>query len=162
MNNNTNYNNNKRNNRGRNNNFDENRKAIKQPKVNPNEIKLPLYLPADLEENIVNEIFDVLSTTRFNKISVPLGTYKCLVDSDIDGDDNRVCTIGYIRNYNKENNEFTVIVFGKFLDTIKAYNDIAMELTFNKYKDSLGTITKFNIVPVYYEEESEDGTEETE
>jgi len=136
------------NNEGRRNNFS---KRDKQPKVNPNEIKLPLYLPADLDEKIANEILNVLDSTKFNKISIPVGTYRGFLE-DVDEGDNRVCTIGYIRNYNAENNEFTVVVFSKFTNTIKEFGDIAMELAFNIYKNALGTITKFNIVPVVYGE----------
>lgn len=147
------YNNNHR---GRNNNRN---KVAKQPKVNPNEIKAPLYLSANLSEDIINEITDVLTNTRFNKISIPLSTYRCLVDSNVDADDNRVCTIGYIRNYNAETKEFTVVVFSNFIDIIKEQGDIALELQFTKYKEGLGTITKFIIVPVY-NEESEDDIEE--
>ena len=58
------YNNNHR---GRNNNRN---KVAKQPKVNPNEIKAPLYLSENLSEDIINEITDVLTNTRFNKISM--------------------------------------------------------------------------------------------
>lgn len=141
------------------NNFNERKKTNKQPKVNPNELKAPLFLSADLNENIVNEILDVLAETKFNKISMPLGTYRCLIDSDLDESDTRVCTIGYIRSFNPETKEFTVIVFSKFLDLIKEYGDIAMELQFTNHKEHLGTITKFNIVPVVYEEESEDVNE---
>ena len=44
-----NFNNNQR---GRNNNY---KKSDRQPKVNPNEIKVELLLPADLNEDIIDE-----------------------------------------------------------------------------------------------------------
>ena len=153
-NNNTNQNNRTNNNRGRNNNYDR-KKVNKQPKVNPNEIKAPLYLPADLNENIVNEITEVLTSTKFNKISIPIGVRKCFIDNTVDANDTRVATIGYIRNYNAETCEFTVIVFGNFTNIIKELGSIAIDLQIITYKESLGTITKFNIIPVIYEETEE-------
>lgn len=154
-----NQNNKKTNNKEHNNNFNERNKVAKQPKVNPNELKAPLFLPADLNENIVSEILDVLEKNRFNKISIPVGTYRNLIESNIDADDTRVCTIGYVRGYNAETEEFTVIVFSKFIDLIKSHGDIAMELQFTEYKEKLGTITKFNIVPAVYEENNASETE---
>ena len=161
--NNTNRNNNGRNNnnrRGQNNNF--NKKVTRQPRVNPNEIKAPLYLPADLNENIVNEITTVLTETKFNKISIPLGTYRCIIDSNVDADDARVCTIGYIRKYDAETKEFTLTLFNKFTDLIKSQGDVVVELQFTTFKEALGSITKFNIVPVVYEEVTEEVDESVE
>lgn len=140
------------NNGGRNNNRN---KVNMQSKVNPNEIKVPLYLPADLNKNIINEIIDVINTTKFDKISIPLGTYRCLIDSNADANDNRISTIGYIRKYDTETEMFTVVIFNNFIDLFKSKSDNAITLQYNSYKDHLGTITKFNIVPVFYEDESE-------
>lgn len=152
-----NQNNNERNynNRGRNNNFND-RKVAKQPRVNPNEVKAPLYLPADLDKNILTEINDVLNETKFNKISIPIGTYRCLIESNVDCDDNRVRTIGYIKKYNPETKEFTIVIFENLIEKIKEQGDIAVELQFTKYKNTLGTITKFNIVPIFVEVPVED------
>lgn len=156
-NNNTNQNNNERhhNNRGGH-NFNNRKKVNKQPKVNPNEIKVPLYLPADLDENIINEINNVLTTTKFDKISIPLGTYRCLIDSNVDADDARVSTIGYIRKYDAETEMFTVVIFSNFIDFFKAQSDNVVTLQFNSHKDHLRTITKFIIVPVVCDDECTD------
>ena len=123
-----------------------NKKANKQPKVNPNEIKVPLCLPVDLNDDVKNEIYDVLTNTKFDKISIPLGIYRSLIE-DCEEGDTRVCTIGYIRKYDTESTEFTVIVFNKYLDIIKelGMENIVLELTFNTYNNTLRTITKFNI-----------------
>lgn len=138
-----------------NNNFNSRKKVARQPKVNPNEIKASLFLPANLNENIKNEILDVLATTKFNKISIPLGTYRFMIDSNISEDDNRICTIGYIRNYNADTKEFTVVIFSKFIDLVKGNSNVAIELQFTEYKENLGTITKFNIIPVIVDYEVE-------
>lgn len=144
---NNNTNNERSNNVTRRNNFSK-KKPVKQPKVNPNEIKVPLFLSADLDDNLVDEILDVLSNTRFNKISIPLGTYRSLIDSNVDMDDNRISTIGYIRDYDAETSVFTVIIFNNFIDLIKKFDNPAVNLMMNiRNNNSLGSITKFNIVP---------------
>lgn len=134
----------------------------KVAKVNPNEIKAPLYLPADLNENIASEILNVLTTTKFNKISIPLGIYRNCIENNVDPDDNRICTIGYIRKFDAETEEFTVVIFSKFTDIIKGLGDIAVDLMYTTYKDALGTITKFNILPVFYETDDEEANESEE
>lgn len=141
-------------------NFNDHNKVARQPKVNPNEFKAQLFLPASLSESIKTEILDVLAKTKFNKISIPVGTYRYLIESNIDADDARVCTIGYIRGYNAETEEFTLVVFSKFTDIIKSLGDIAIDLQFTQYKEKLGTITKFNILPVLYDEEDEQAESE--
>lgn len=156
--NNTNQNNERNNNRGG--NYNNRKKVAKQPKVNPNEIKAPLYLPADLNENIVNEIPDVLTGTRFNKISIPLNIRKCFLDYNVDENDTRTSTIGYIRRYNAETREFTVVIFSNFIDAVKEYANVAVEPQFTTYKDGLGTITKLTMVPVVYEDAPAEEVEE--
>lgn len=125
----------------------------KQPKVNPNEIKALLYLPEDITDTIREQILGVLESCKFNKISIPLGTYRCLIDSSVSENDSRVTTIGYIRKYDAEAQEFSVVIFNKFIDLIKANEHNAIELTYNTYGENLGTILKFNIIPVEYEDE---------
>ena len=148
---NTNFNNRKNfnnNQRGRNNNY---KKSDRQSRVNPNEIKVPLLLPADLNEDITNEILDVLASTKFNKVSIPLGAYRNLIEDTAEEGDTRVCTIGYIKNYDVVSKTFAVIIYDKFLETIKnpELGELKMSLVFTTYKEtSLGTITKFNITCV--------------
>ena len=124
----------------------KNNKKNKQEKINPNEIKVVLNMSANLDENIANEIIDVLYTTKFNKISLPLNVYRSLIDSNAELDDNRVCTIGYIRDFNPETHVFTVVVFKNYVEIFKNMN-IVMDLIFTTYNNSLGAITKFIIKP---------------
>ena len=132
-------------------------KKFREPRVNPNEIKASLCLPADLNENIANEIIDTINNTKFNKISIPLSTYRWIIDGVKEGSepDTRSTTIGYIRNYNAETKEFTLIVFTGFIDKVKSLGDIAIEVQFTEYKERLGTITKLNVIPVIKDTDSE-------
>ena len=123
-------------------------KKSKPAKANPNEFKVVLHLSEEANENINNEIIDVLANTRFDKISIPVGTYRNLAEECSDADDNRVCTIGYIRNYDANTKEFTLIIFDKFTKKIKDLGDIVMGVSYTSFKDSLRTITKFNLLPI--------------
>ena len=149
-----NFNNQKNNNKRKFNN-----KNTKQKKVNPRELKLPLYLSADLSDDIYNEIIDVLNSTKFNKISIPLNISRNLINPNSSENDNKVSVIGYIRNYNTSNGEFTAILFDNFIEPIKNLGDVAMSVSFNTYKEKLTTITRFEIIPVVFEEKTE-GDEE--
>lgn len=139
-----------------------NKKANKQPKVNPNEIKIPLYLPVDLNDGVKNEIYDVLESTKFDKISIPLGIYRNLIE-DCEEGDTRVCTIGYIRSYDAESAVFTVVLFSKYANMVKelGMNNLVLELMFNTYNDTLRTITKFNIACIPSDNEETENKAET-
>ena len=121
-------------------------KKPREPKVNPNEVKATLGILKPVDEKVYTEILDVLASTKFNKVSIPLGIYKSVIDSNVDADDSRITTIGYIRDYDAETKKFTVIIFKNFIDYIKDNNYSAIDLLFTVTKNGdLGTITKFII-----------------
>lgn len=125
-----------------------------QPESNPNEVKTKLLISSDFNEGVKEEILDVLANTKFNKISVPLGTYRYLVENVAEGD-NRIVTVGYIKKYNADKQEFTVILFNNMCSKIKEMGDLAIELLCTMFAGRLGTITKFNIIPVEEGDEKE-------
>ena len=127
----------------------ENKKFFKKSKNNPNEIKAPLTINKVIDENVYTEIIDVLDSTKFNKVSIPIGMFRTLIDSNVDADDARVTTVGYIRNYNAETKEFSVVIFKGYLELIKKHDKYTVDLLFTETsKGGLGTITKFVINPV--------------
>jgi hypothetical protein len=129
--------------------FNGNKKFFKKPKTNPNEIKAPLIINKVINEDMYTEILDILASTKFNKVSIPIGMFRALLDSNVDADDARVTTVGYIRNYNAETKEFTVVIFKGYMEQIKKHNKYAADLVFTEHpKGGLGTITKFTIYPV--------------
>ena len=128
--------------------FNGNKKFNKAPKVNPNEIKAQLRIEKVITEDIYTELLDVLASTKFNKVSIPLGVYKNAIDSNVDADDARITTVGYIKDYNAETQIFTVVIFKGLVDTIKNFENPVMKLLFTETrKGTLGTITKFVINP---------------
>ena len=162
--------NNKKNNNRTNNQHRAERSQAAQPrekKVNPNEIKAVVAFNEGVAEKVAEEILNVLKKTMFNKLSYPIGTYRSYVDDSVDNDDTRITTIGYVRNYDAENEEFTIILFPKFTDIIKDMGEIGVEVlhTINKRTEGLGSITRFNIVPCISVDTSEgcdESAEETE
>lgn len=127
-----------------------------KPEPNPNEIRTKLLISSDFKEEVKEEILDVLAETKFNKISIPLGTYRYLVENDVAEDDNRIVTVGYIKKYNPSNQEFTVILFNNMRDIIKDMGNLTIELLCTMFGGHLGTITKFNIIPVEEDIQDED------
>ena len=123
-----------------------NQKNNKKILVKDNHLKLNFVLPEDISENAKNELLEVLKGTKFNRISIPVSTYRYYVDKNVNSDDNRVVTIGYIKNYNAEKGEFTVVVFNNNCEAICEFANPALEIVFSEYNGKLGCITKFNVI----------------
>jgi len=92
---------------------------------------------------------DVLANTLFNKISISLTAYRSLIDhTTTDADDTRVSTIGYIRDYDANATEFTVVIYNNFVEYTKMYKEFIIEPIFTTFREGgLKTITKFNLTP---------------
>lgn len=141
--------NNKKNNKSNNQQRPTRPAQPREKKVNPNQIKAVVAFDEGTPETVAEEILDVLKKTMFNKLSYPIGTYRNYVDDSAAEDDTRITTIGYVRNYDADNEEFTIVLFPKFTDIIKNMGEIGVQVLFttNKRTEGLGSITKFNIVP---------------
>ena len=134
-------------------NHDNDRKFDRPRRENPNEFKIPVFLSKDVDKNIHDEIIDVLSNTKFNKISIPVYAYRDLIDDNTENV-NKLFNIGYIRKYDAKAKTFTVIIFNKFVDTIKSINEVMIHpVHIDDHKGHLRTITKFTILPVTKMEE---------
>lgn len=119
-------------------------------------LKVPFKTPSGVSNDICNEIMDVIETTKFDKISIPLSSYRRYYDSRIDEKDTKIFVIGYIRKFNKEDNTFTVVIFNNNTKTVTEFANPEITVGFTQFKDKLGTITKFIIAPgVEIDDESE-------
>ena len=131
-------------------------------------------LPSSIPTKIKNEILEIIKSARFDKLSFSLSTYRKLIDKQVDDDDERINTVGFIKDFDAETNTFRVGIFSGSRETIEGFvNPIITPLynTINK-GNNLGVITKLIIEPgptivldnstdeEYTEEESEE--EETE
>lgn len=110
-------------------------------------LKVPFKTPSGVSNDICNEIMDVIETTKFDKISIPLSSYRRYYDSRIDEKDTKIFVIGYIRKFNKEDNTFTVVIFNNNTKTVTEFANPEITVGFTQFKDKLGTITKFIIAP---------------
>ena len=111
-------------------------------------------MPADLPNDIHNEIMDIIETTKFDKISVPVSSYRRFYDNRVDASDNRTSVIGYIRSFNKEDNTFTVVIYSNNAKITSEFVNPEISIAFTIYKDEFGAITKFIIAPTTSEEEN--------
>lgn len=110
-------------------------------------LKVPFKTPSGVSNDICNEIMDVIETTKFDKISIPLSSYRRYYDSRIDEKDTKIFVIGYIRKFNKEDNTFTVVIFNNNTKTVTEFANPEITVGFTQFKDKLGAITKFIIAP---------------
>lgn len=100
-------------------------------------------LGEDELRSIVNEMTDTLSTIPFNRISIPLNAKR----SDILGvEDTRYITIGFIRNYNPETEEFSVTILDKYKEAISKFEDPMIEVNFGHYNNSFTKINKISLI----------------
>ena len=135
-------------------NFQNQRTRKQQPKQNF--MKLGIALPYEISDSLTEEIMEVLKSVPFNKVSIPVSTYRYLVEDGIANDDNRVITTGYIKNFDPETETFTVVLFSNNREKIEKFPNPMLEIVFSEYNGKLGVITKFNIVPIEDEEIVED------
>jgi len=131
-------------------------KKVEPKKNQQNYIKCGIVVPEGTSDAVMEEIFNVLRSTQFNKISIPVGTYRYLIDDSIADDDNRVITVGYIKRFDPESNMFDIAIFSNNKQTIEEFENPALELVFKEYNNKLAVITKFNIVSLPDADDEED------
>ena len=107
----------------------------------------------ETSNNVKDEIIEVFKNTQFNKISIPVASFKNIVNPE-DTDDNKNLTVGFVKSFNPETNKFKVVIFNKFKEAINNLEDSAIEITYTEKTDksgnvSLGTIIKLNIIAIY-------------
>ena len=106
----------------------------------------------ETSNNVKDEIIEVFKNTQFNKISIPVASFKNIVNPE-DTDDNKNLTVGFVKSFNPETNKFKVVIFNKFKEAINNLEDSVIEITYTEKTDksgnvSLGTIIKLNIIAI--------------
>ena len=147
-----------------NNNNVRGKKFVKQQQQKRNNyFTLPTIVNGNPSQSILDQINSVLASTPFNKISVPINIYRKYIEQT-DPDNNKVITTGFVKKYDEDTGNMTIIVFSSNnADAIRNMINPAIEIIFSEYPDAdhLGTITKLNIVDLEAENE-EDKEEESE
>lgn len=118
-------------------------------------IMAKLCMPEDLSEKVHVETMAVIQSTQFDKISIPLSAYRASIGTKETEDDNRVSTVGYIKDFDLEKNQFQVVIFNGNKETIEAFKNPIIIPVITVYNNSLGTIVKF-IIDDQKETKSED------
>lgn len=121
-----------------------------------NIIKAQLDLSA-IPSEIAEEIEQVISATRFNKISIPVYSPRCLLtdEENKDTSDKRTAVVGYVKRYNPEDQTFQIVLFANAKAAVNGFVNPVIEPTYTQYNDKLSVITKLVIVPNEVEEEDE-------
>lgn len=121
-----------------------------------NIIKAQLDLSA-IPSEIAEEIDQVISATRFNKISIPVYSPRCLLtdEENKDTSDKRTAVVGYVKRYNPEDQTFQIVLFANAKAAVNGFVNPVIEPTYTQYNDKLSVITKLVIVPNEVEEEDE-------
>lgn len=96
---------------------------------------------------LVNEIYDVFKSTKFNKISFPVTSYRRYYTKN-DSDENKIITVGYVKKYNFKTGKFIVNLFSNVTETIKSLNKPALVPVYTTYDNKLGTIIRLTIVDI--------------
>ena len=122
------------------------KKAPNATRKQPNFMRLPIVFASDISESVINEAVEIIRETKFNKISFPVSVYRHLVDENVAADDTRTVNTGYVKTFDPESNEATVVIFNNNRATIEAFKKPALVVVLTQYNGHLGTITKLNIV----------------
>ena len=115
-------------------------------------IVAPVIISTDVSKHAREEIFKVLETTPFNKISFPLTSYRYYVQENVKESDSRVITVGYIRAYHPDTKEFVVVIYNQHHETIRSFNSndtkAVIEVSLSEFNGKLNMITNLNILPL--------------
>lgn len=125
-----------------------------------NIIKAQLDLSA-ISDEIAEEIEQVISATRFNKISIPVYCPRYLLTEEENKDtpDKRTTIVGYVKRYNPEDRTFQIVLFASVKATINGFINPIIKPAYTQYNDKLSVITKLVIALGEAEEEDEATTD---
>lgn len=107
---------------------------------------IPMVITRECSDEIKNEIHEVLADMKFNKISVPLYSVRNVIFKE-DPENKKNITIGYIKSFDAEKDEFTVVVYDGFIDKVKTIENPNIEIIFGIYDEKLTVISKLNMIP---------------
>lgn len=99
-----------------------------------------------VSEDLKKEIIDVLKSSRFNKLSYPIVSYRKLIAENSDEEDTKIITVGYIKKYIKDENKFIFNIFNNCKDAVNNFTNPVIKVTFTEYDGKLGIISKIIVV----------------
>lgn len=116
-------------------------------------LDLPVALPNNIKDNIKNEIFEVVSATPFQKLSISVTGYQRDVEDEAfnkndrrPSNPDRTTNIGFVKSFDPETNMFHVIIFERYAKAVTNFSKAAMEIIYADNYNGLIRISKFNII----------------
>lgn len=132
-----------------------NKRSQAQSNASKKYVLATLSMPEGISEKVHVEVMAVVQSTQFDKISIPLSAYRKSIGTQERDDDDRISTVGYIKDFDLEKNQFQVVIFNGSKEAVEAFKNPVIIPIITVYNDSLGTITKLIIDDVEPEPEDE-------
>ena len=115
-----------------------------------NENKAPIVVELNLDgvsDSLKSEITELFTKTRFNKISVPLYSYRRLFDDEAKTESNndKTTVVGFIKKFDSKSNKFTLAIYNGLRDRVDTFKNPVVKVVFTEYDGTLGTVTKIII-----------------
>lgn len=117
-----------------------------------NENKAPIVVELNLDgisDSLKSEIIELFTKTRFNKISVPLYSYRRLFDEEFakstESNNDKTTVVGFIKKFDSKSNKFTLAIYNGLRDRVDAFKNPVVKVVFTEYDGTLGTVTKIII-----------------
>lgn len=122
--------------------------------------KYGLVLPDNMSDEVSAQLFDVLESTKFNKLPINIfmpQRYIFTEDTNANGykrrNANNFTSVGFIRNYNAADETFEVVVFNRYAEIASKFSRPAIDIIFMESNNELVNIIRFNLIDL--EEHSE-------
>ena len=150
--------NNNTNTKPRNRKFNNNKKGFNKPRKTI--LKVKMFQDCEYFVNL----FNIVNSIPFDKISIPMYCSRYNVEG---GDANKYVTIGYIKGFDQDTDEFTFVVFDNYVSKVKEFIDtygednVFIMMNHGVYEGEVTTITKIVLDKFVAESADEEVLEES-
>lgn len=135
-------------------------------------VKLKIALPDNIQPSVKTALYELLTTTKFNMLPIQVMTYRNVlgmpkIQPREDGRPikPRPIPIGIIRSFDKDTDEFNVMVFGGMAERVKDIMNPMLEIVYSEVGTELRGISRFNLISLgannySYDPNSEDAKDD--
>ena len=112
-------------------------------------LSCPIALPNNIKKSVQDQIFDIIKTTPFKFLSIPLSAYPKDVDDETTNrfKYDKPVNIGFVRGYDEKTNTIRVVVVEKFAQFVENFINPAIEIVYtDSWHGELQRINRFNII----------------
>ena len=130
------------------NNYQSNRRNNNNNGSKPSKyLTVGMSMSDSLDPQTKEEALKVLTTTKFNKLSITISAYRADLSSEYDADDGKLAVVGYIKAFDPETNTFKVSLSGKNKEIVMKFENPTIYVDCLEYNNRLSYISKFVISP---------------